>query len=88
MQSTLIIFVVLYNLPPVRADVGSDFSYNTWLTPGKEIIENYVDFCILIADTGFMVLFYRTCMRYLSNLPAENSHLASYWDKEQTTRDN
>ena len=88
MQPTLIIFIVLYNLPPVRADIGSDFNYNSRLTPGEEIIENYVDFCLLIADTVFVVSFYRTCMRCFSNLHTENGHLASYWGKEQTTRNN
>jgi hypothetical protein len=58
------------------------------LTPGEEIIENYVDFCLLIADTGFVVSFDRIGMRCLSNSPTENSHLASYWGKEHTTMNN
>ena len=63
-------------------------TYNTCLTPGEEIIENYVDFYLLISDTGFVVSFDRICMRCLSNLPTENSHLASYWGKGQTIRNN
>jgi len=38
-----------------------------------------VDFCLLIADTGFVVSFDLTFTRCLSNLPTENSHLSSNW---------
>lgn len=84
MQSTLIIFIVLYNLPPVRADIWSDFNCHTFLTLGEEIVENYVDFCLLIADIGFVVSFDRTCMRCPSKLPTKNSHLPSYWGKSRS----
>jgi hypothetical protein len=58
------------------------------LTPGEEIVKNYVDFCLFIADNVHVVPFDRTGMRCLSNLPTENSHLASHWGKGQITRDN